>query len=1200
MQCFQRSVADMKLVLVWICFWGLSTTLSVPASSLDWHDAGGFRWADLTVPAVGRTGFQRMTPEQTGLSFTNTLGEWEGAANRVLFNGSGVALGDFDRDGLPDIFICGMDTPNALYRNLGGWKFENVTRESGLNFAGKFYRGAVFADLNGDNWLDLLVSTTGQGVLCFLNDGHGRFRDVSAAAGTVSQHGSVTLALADIDGNGTLDLYIANNRADDIRDRGKVDIYMSRDRQYVIPPALTNRLVVTQGRVLEYGEPDQLLLNDGHGVFTEVPWTQGAFLDEDGQPLTTVPMDWTLTVTFRDVNDDGAPDIYLCNDYWSPDRLWINDGKGRFRAIDRLAIRHTSASSMGVDFADIDRDGYLDFFVLDMLSRDARLRKRQMLAQTPMTAGVGVIDDRPQIMRNTLFHNRGDGTFRELADYAGLPASEWSWSPMFIDVDLDGYQDLLIPAGHTKDVQDLDAAAAIQARQRSYASITDPAERQRAFTTDKMLNARLYPELEMPVVAFRNRGDLTFEETTSFWGTDDLATHHGIAMADLDGDGDLDVVVNNLGRAVGVYRNESTAPRVAVRLKGLPPNTQGIGARVRFLHGAVPLQSEEVIAGGRYLSGADPQLAFACGNQTQGMKLEVHWRSGKTSIVSDIRPNRIYEINEEFAETPETSAPSTSPPAFFEDVSSRLAHTHVDELFNDFERQPLLPRKLSQLGPGVAWYDVNGDRHDDLIIGGGKGGRLALFLGDGKGGFKRDESNPFNTPITRDQTAVLAWTKSPGHNLILTGASNYEDGLPLGAGARQYDLRSRTLEDPIPAMDSSTGPMAMADVDGDGDLDLFVGGRVLPGQWPMAATSRLFRNDGGKWVLDTARSAPFLSLGLVTAALFSDLDGDGRPDLILACEWGPIRLFQNVKGVFQDVTERWGLAEFTGWWNGLAAGDFDGDGRLDLVAANWGLNSSYRATAAHPVQVYYTDTAGSGYLDIIEAEFDPAINTVSTRRMRDPLAASMPWIVERFPTHQAFAEASIPELLGDEFKRAKVVEANTLASMVFLNRGGKFEGRPLPREAQFTAAFGVVVSDFDGDGHEDIFLSQNFFGVEAGTPRQNAGRGLWLKGDGTGEFEAVAAHEAGIMVYGEQRGVAAADFNEDGRMDLVVTQNGAATRLFENRLATKGLRVIMQALPVTRRPLVPSSGLRSARSLARHARSGLAGVIGPRTVPFRS
>ena len=380
----------MKLVLVWICFWGLSTTLSVPASSLDWHDAGGFRWADLAVPTVGRAGFQRMTPEQTGLSFTNTLGEWEGAANRVLFNGSGVALGDFDRDGLPDIFICGMDTPNALYRNLGGWKFENVTRESGLNFTGRFYRGAVFADLNGDNWLDLLVSTTGQGVLCFLNDGHGRFRDVSAAAGTVEP---------------ARQRHAGPGRHRWQRHPGSLHRQQPgrrhpRSRQgrylHVTRPTTTSShrhwptaWSPVQGRVLEYGEPDQLLLNDGNGVFTEVSWTQGAFLDEDGQPLATVPMDWTLTVTFRDVNDDGAPDIYLCNDYWSPDRLWINDGKGRFRAIDRLAIRHTSASSMGVDFADIDRDGHLDFFVLDMLSRDARLRKRQMLAQTPMTATRG-------------------------------------------------------------------------------------------------------------------------------------------------------------------------------------------------------------------------------------------------------------------------------------------------------------------------------------------------------------------------------------------------------------------------------------------------------------------------------------------------------------------------------------------------------------------------------------------------------------------------------------------------------------------------------------------------------------------------------------------------------------------------------------------------------------------------------------------
>jgi hypothetical protein len=543
------------------------------------------------------------------------------------------------------------------------------------------------------------------------------------------------------------------------------------------------------------------------------------------------------------------------------------------------------------------------------------------------------------------------------------------------------------------------------------------------------------------------------------------------------------------------------------------------------------------------------------------MRIEVRWRNGKTSIVDDVRPNRIYEIDEHFATSADPTPSSPIPPPFFKDVTARLGHTHVDALFDDFAKQPLLPRKLSQLGPGISWFDVNHDGHDDLIIGSGKGGHLALYLGDGQGQFKRHDAPPFNAPVTRDQTAILAWQKATNHVVVLTGAANYEDGLPLGAAVRQYDLRARTVDDPIPADQSSTGPLAMADIDGDGDLDLFVGGRVKAGRWPEPATSRIYRNDGGKLVFDTQRSALFKSIGLVTGAVFSDLDNDGFPELILACEWGPIRLFDNHKGTFIEVTEQWGLSPFIGWWNGIATGDFNGDGLLDIVASNWGLNSSYHATPEQPVQVFYTDSTGAGFFDLIEAEFDPATQIIGSRRMRDSLAASLPWIPERFPTHQSFAEASIQQMLGDQFNKAGVVEANTLASSIFLNRGDKFERLDLPREAQFTAAFGVVVADFDGDGNEDVVLSQNFFATEPGTPRQNAGRGLWLKGDGTGNFETISGQNSGVIIYGEQRGAAIADFNEDGRIDIAITQNGAATRLFENQQAKPGLRVRLQGPP---------------------------------------
>lgn len=744
---------------LWACWWLL--TAVIPCSAAEqpsaWHVEPGCRWAELELPNTGQTGFTLLAPEQTGILFTNLLAEEEGVANRVLWNGSGVALGDYDHDGRPDIFLCGLDTPNALYRNLGNWSFTNVTHEAGLERPGKYSRGAVFADLNGDGGVDLLVSTVGQGVLCYLNDGHGHFTETTASTGTASHFGSASMALADIDGNGTLDLYIANNRASDIRDfSGQVSLPM-RNGQLIVPPQLADRLMIRHGRVMEFGEPDQLLLNDGQGRFSPVSWTNGAFLDEAGTPLPKAPMDWGLTVTFRDINGDGAPDIYVCNDFWTPDRIWLNNGHGQFRALPALALRHTSASSMGIDFADINRDGALDFFVLDMLARDHRWRRRQMLAQRPTMTAVGEIDTRPQLMRNTLFLNRGDTTFAEIADYAGVEASDWSWSPIFVDVDLDGYEDLLISSGHAKDVQDLDANAQVQARQRSYQAIANPAERQQAFMRDKLLNARFYPRLAMPVVAFRNLGNLRFQEMTSAWGTDAPGVHQGMAMADLDGDGDLDLVVNNLGSAAGLYRNDIRAPRVAVRLMGLSPNFQGVGAKVKLLDGAVPMQSMEMICGGRYLSGSDPLLVFAAGNPANGMTLEVVWRRGGRTEIQNVRPNRLYEIKEPALMSPPqtvggdpsslnfrpwtagavrtTHEPAGSanpeprttdigpPPApLFRDVSDRIAHTHTDEPFEDFARQPLLPRRLSQLGPGLAWGDLNGDGHEDLVIGGGKGG----------------------------------------------------------------------------------------------------------------------------------------------------------------------------------------------------------------------------------------------------------------------------------------------------------------------------------------------------------------------------------------------------------------------------------------------------------------------------------------------
>jgi hypothetical protein len=1146
-------------------------------SDQQWHQESGYRWANLELPQEGRTGFTLLAPGQTGIDFTNILLEFSGATNRILHNGAGVALGDYDHDGRLDIFVCGLDSPSALYRNLGNWHFTNVTAASCLSFHDRYQRGAVFADVNGDGALDLMVSTLNRGVLVFLNDGHGHFKDVTAEAGTATGYGSVTMALADIDGDGTLDLYVANNRAEDIRNRGRVQIYQ-RNGQYVIPPDLKDRLAVVNGAVREYGEPDVMYLNDGKGHFKPVSWTDGRFLDEQGQPLKRTPLDWGQTVALRDLNDDGAPDIYVCNDYWTIDRLWINDGHGKFRAIARDALRHVPFSSMGVDFADINRDGYLDFLVTDMQSRDPRLRKRQIFAYDPrmpvydpMAPPEGVVADRPQIMRNTLFLNRGDNTYADIAEYAGLASADWAWQQIFLDVDLDGYEDLLISAGYFRDVQDRDAISAISARKPSLKGFTNEEAFQLAFSMEKMTNARLYPPYQSPIMAYRNEGNLKFEEVTAQWGTDQPGIRQGLAIGDLDNDGDMDLVVNIFNGALGVYRNNSIAPRVAVRLKGLPPNTQGIGAKIKLLNGAVPMQSQEVICGGRYLSGSEPMLVFAAGHAKQGMSIEVNWRSGKRSVIRDVAPNRIYEVDETAANT--VAPARTQPkPCLFVDVSEALGHTHHEEPFDDFARQPLLPRKLSQLGPGVAWWDLNRDGHEDLIIASGKGGQLAVFLGDGRGGFQRTNSSLTVNPVPRNQTAVLGFNPSLDQTAILTALANYEDGKAEGPCVRQYNWTSNTLAEMVEADASSVGPLLLGDIDGNGTLDLFVGGRVIPGRWPEPASSRLYRNTGNKFVLDTENSALLTHAGLVTGAVFSDLDGDGFPELILACEWGPVRIFHNDHGRLSewnppvDVSKLQvqpsngasSLSQLTGWWNGVCTADLDGDGRMDIIASNWGLNSPYRASAQHPVEVYYGDLSGQGLVDVIETEYEPELNAVAPRRYRDALTASLPFIAGRFPTHKAYSEATLDDVLGEARTRANMVRAVTLATTVFLNRGDHFEAVPLPAEAQFSPAFAVTVADFNGDGCEDLFLSQNFFAAEPGIPRLDAGRGLLLFGDGKGGLRAVPGQESGIKIYGEQRGAAVADFDEDGRPDLVVTQNGGQTRLFKNTQAKPGIRVTLQ------------------------------------------
>ena len=1110
--------------------------------------------------------FRLLPSEETGVTFNNRIEENDSfniLTHEYIYNGGGVGVADFNNDGLQDIFFTGNLVPNKLYLNKGDLEFEDISKAAKIEGNGRWNSGVAIADINNDGWMDIYVCATmhpdsaGRRNMLFINngvkDGIPAFTNQALQYGL--EHGgySVTAAFLDYDKDEDLDLYLLINQ--------RMDNIPTNYREKITDGSAPNN--------------DRLFRNNNDGSFTDVTLEAGITLEGFG-----------LGLSVSDLNMDGWPDIYVSNDYLSNDILYINNRNGTFT--NRIAefVGHQSQFSMGNDAADMNNDGMPDIITTDMLP-ETSFRKKTTIGNKSY---LNYINNEKyhyeyQYVRNMLHLNRGldQGIkFSEIGQLAGIQQTEWSWSPLFADFDNDGNKDLVITNGFPKDITDKDFAN-YRAEVGNIASI--------GLLEDSI------PVVKIPNYMFKNNGDLTFKDVTAEWGLTLPSFSNGAAFADLDNDGDLDYVINNINGEASLYENtlyEGDADDRAdknnfVRLVLTDPSNKksAVGAKVKLYAGGSLQFFENTIYRG-FLSSVENIIHFGLGSQQAVDSVVIYWPDGNIQKITEVAVNNVVSVPYQPSSLKRLTASSKrSVTSLFRDAREesniRFKHSEDDKI--DFNLQRTLPHKFTQSGPGMAVGDINNDGLEDLVIGGSTGYSFSVFMQGGEGDFKLSQRAIKDETKTQEDTGLLLFDADNDKDLdlyIVSGSIEqfqsqdpYQDRLLLNDGKGKFRLSSSALPD----TKASGSCVRAADFDADGDLDLFVGGRVIPGQYPMPAKSYLLANDKGTFRDVTADYCPALTdLGMITDAVWTDFNGDQKQDLIAVGEFSAVTFFENKGSSFERISS--GIDGQKGWWNSITAGDYDLDGDVDYVVGNLGLNNPYQVQEKYPLKVFTKDFDANGSMDAVLACYMRESMASDERKLFpvhfwDELNNQSPKFRNRFSRYRQYGEATMAELLDEEdLKGALILEANQMASAYVENMGDdQFRLKALPMLAQIAPVNGLVTEDVNMDGYPDIVMVGNDYGNEVFTGRYDAFNGLVLFGDGKGNFTEGPSAETGFYVPGDAK--ALVKLSAKGHNLLIASQNRDSLHVYSRNVPSNAVRFVPEPLD-TRAELTYADGKKQA------------------------